>query len=220
MRNSFTHQFKIFLFGFLLTFVFWGGFTIDAATFNVSSVAALQTAINNSTSGDIINLANGHYTNNTISISKSGITVQAATAGGVFLDGNNNIVISGNSNTFNGFQFTTNNMSGGLPVESPTNAVTVNGNSNTITQLNFNGYFASKMIQIAGLNNTVSYCNFQNKPTDTSLPKNGDGDMVQIIPNATNPGNNVIRYCSFQHRSEEHTLNSSHLKLTRMPSSA
>ena len=55
------------------------------------------------------------------------------------------------------------------------------------------------MIQISGLNNTVSYCNFQNKPTDTSLSKGGDGDMLQIIPNASNPGNNVIRYCSFQH---------------------
>jgi hypothetical protein len=29
--------------------------------------------------------------------------------------------------------------------------------------------------------------------------KAGTGDMVQIIPNATNPGYNVIRYCSFQH---------------------
>ena len=171
----------------------------NAATITATSIADLQTKINAANSGDIINLANGHYTNNSISISKSSITVQAATSGGVFLDGNNNIVISGNSNTFSGFQFTTNNMSGGLPVECPTNAVTVNGNSNIITQLNFNGYFASKMIQIAGLNNTVSYCNFQNKPTDTSLTKGGDGDMLQIIPNVSNPGNNVIRYCSFQH---------------------
>ena len=183
----------------VLTIVALSVNNIKAATINVTSVSALQTAINNANSGDIINLANGHYTNNNINISKTNITVQAATPGGVFFDGNNNIVISGNSNTFSGFQFTTNNMTGGLPVESPTNAVTVNGNSNTITQLNFNGYFASKMVQIAGLNNTVSYCNFQNKPTDTTLTKGGDGDMLQIIPNATNPGNNVIRYCSFQH---------------------
>ena len=183
----------------LLSIISSVSFNLKAVTINVTSIAALQSAINSAATGDIINLANGHYTNNTISISKSGITVQAATPGGVFLDGNDNIVISGNSNTFNGFQFTTNNMSSSLPVESPTNAVTVNGNGNTITQLNFNGYFASKMIQISGLNNTVSYCNFQNKPTDTSLTKGGDGDMLQIIPNGSNPGNNVIRYCSFQH---------------------
>ena len=184
---------------FILLCIFFGNEVVKAATINVTSVSALQTAINSANTGDIINLANGHYTNNTFGISKSGITVQAATPGGVYLDGNNNIVISGNSNTFSGFQFTTNNMSGGLPVESPTNAVTVNGNSNTITQLNFNGYFCSHMLMITGLNNVISYCNFQNKWTDTSLTKGGDGDMVQIIPNATNPGNNVIRYCSFQH---------------------
>lgn len=183
----------------VLTIIAFSVNNIKAATINVTSVSALQNAINSANNGDIINLANGHYTNNNISISKSGITVQAVTPGGVFLDGDDNIVISGNTITFSGFQFTTNNMSGGLPVESPTNAVTVNGNSNTITQLNFNGYFASKMIQIAGLNNTVSYCNFQNKPTDTTLTKGGDGDMLQIIPNNTNPGNNIIRYCSFQH---------------------
>jgi len=183
----------------VLTMVAYCAFNVKAATINVTSVSALQTSINNSVSGDIINLANGHYTNNTLSISKSGITVQAASPGGVFLDGNNNIVISGNSNTFSGFQFTTNNISGGLPVESPTNAVTVTGNSNTITQLNFNGYYASKMVQLEGSNNTVSYCNFQNKPTDTTASKGGDGDMLQIIPNASKPGNNLIRYCSFQH---------------------
>jgi Chondroitinase B/Secretion system C-terminal sorting domain len=184
---------------FIALCVFLGNEVAKATTITATSITDLQTKINAANSGDIINLANGRYTNSSISISKSGITVKAATAGGVFMDGNNNIVIAGNSNTFSGFQFTTNNLSGGLPVESPTNAVTVNGNSNTITQLNFNGYFASKMIQIAGLNNTVSYCNFQNKPTDTSIAKNGDGDMLQIIPNATNPGNNLIRYCSFQH---------------------
>lgn len=163
-----------------------------AATINVSSIAALQSAINSSVSGDIINLANGHYENNTISISKSNITVQASTPGGVYLDGTNSITISGNTNTFSGFQF----ISG---VTSGANVVTVTGNYNTITQLNFNGYSAGKMVQISGLNNTVSYCNFQNKPTNITLTKGGDGDMLQIIPNATNPGNNIIRYCSFQH---------------------
>jgi hypothetical protein len=170
-----------------------------SSTITVTSVAALQTAINSSVSGDIFILADGHYVNNTLSIKKSNITIQAATPGGVFLDGNNNIILTGNYITLSGFQFTTNNMLNGLPVESTTNAVTVSGNNNAITQLNFNGYFCSKMIQISGLNNLVSYCNFQNKPTDITLTKGGDGDMLQIIPNATNPGNNVIRYCSFQH---------------------
>jgi hypothetical protein len=203
-RNSFLTN-KMFLnlpyrpFIFFFLILFFDILNINASTINVASISALQTAINSAASGDIIKLSNGHYTDNTLTISKSNITVQAATTGGVYMDGNNNITLSGNNITFIGFQFTTNNMSGGLPVESPTNAVTVSGNNNAITQLNFNGYFCSKMIQISGLNNLVSYCNFQNKWTDTSLTKGGDGDMLQIIPNATNPGNNVIRYCSFQH---------------------
>ena len=184
---------------FIVFCLFLGNEVTNAATITATSIADLQTKINAANSGDIINLANGHYTNNTISISKSGITVQAATAGGVYLDGTNAITISGNNNSFGGFQFTTNTMSNGQIVENPTNVVTVTGNYNTVTQLNFNGYSASKMVQISGLNNTVSFCNFQNKPTDITATKGGDGDMLQIIPNATNPGNNVIRYCSFQH---------------------
>ncbi|MEI8087628.1 MAG: chondroitinase-B domain-containing protein [Paludibacter sp.] len=164
----------------------------NAATIKATSIADLQTKINSAASGDIINLASGHYTNNSISIAKSNITVQAATSGAVYLDGTDAITISGNNNTFSGFQFVSGTTAGA-------NVVTVTGNYNTITQLNFNGYSASKMVQLSGLNNTVSYCNFQNKPTDITATKGGDGDMLQIIPNATNPGNNTIRYCSFQH---------------------
>ena len=163
-----------------------------AATINVSSLTALQTAVNNSNSGDIINLANGHYTNCNLTISKSNITVQAATAGGVFLDGTSTITITGNNVIFGGFQFTANVTANG------TNTIAVNGNTNTITQLNFNGYSADHFLYITGQYNVVSYCNFQNKLA-VMADKAGTGDMVQIIPNATNPGYNVIRYCSFQH---------------------
>lgn len=164
----------------------------QAATINVSSIAALQSSINNSLTGDIIQLANGHYTNNIINISKSNITVQAATPGGAYLDGAVTITITGNNNTFSGFQFTSNYFANG------SNTIAVNGNSNTITQLNFNGYSSDHFLYITGQYNVVSYCNFQNKLA-VMVDKAGTGDMVQIIPNATNPGYNVIRYCSFQH---------------------
>ena len=190
-----SHKIKFHRFNLLTliacSFIF-GNVAIQAATITATSITDLQTKINAATSGDIINLTNGHYTNNIISISKSNITVQAATSGGVYLDGTNAITISGSNNIFSGFQFVSGTTAGA-------NVVTVTGNTNTITQLNFNGYSASKMVQISGLNNTVSFCNFQNKPTDITATKGGDGDMLQIIPNATNPGNNIIRYCSFQH---------------------
>ncbi len=176
---------------FIVVCLFFGNEVITAATITATSIADLQTKINSAASGDIINLANGHYTNNTISISKTNITVQATTAGGVYLDGTNTITISGNNNTFGGFQFTNGTIT--------SNVVTVTGNNNTITQLNFNGYSASKMLQLEGQYNVVSFCNFQNKPAPNLVNHGGDGDMVQIIPNATNPGYNTIRYCSFQH---------------------
>lgn len=175
----------------LVLFVF-GSINTEAANINVSTIAALQTAINSSTSGDIISLANGHYTNPTINISKSNIIVQTVNPGGAYLDGLVSITITGNNNKFSGFQFTSNYTANG------SNTITLNGNSNIITQLNFNGYSADHFLYITGQYNEVSYCNFQNKLA-VMTDKAGTGDMVQIIPNATNPGYNVIRYCSFQH---------------------
>ncbi|MFZ4455947.1 MAG: DUF7594 domain-containing protein [Bacteroidales bacterium] len=171
--------------------IFTPSISVGAATFTATTIADLQSKINSAASGDVINLTNGHYTNNNITISKTNITVQAATSGGVYLDGTNAITISGNNNTFSGFQFTNGTIT--------SNVVTVTGNNNTVTQLNFNGYSASKMVQLEGQYNVVSFCNFQNKPAPNLVNHGGDGDMVQIIPNATNPGYNTIRYCSFQH---------------------
>jgi len=160
-------------------------------TQNVSKIADLKTAIANSVPGDIIILADGTYSNTSLTISKSNITVKSASSGGVFLNGSNAIIISGTNVTFSGFQFIKNITMTGSPI-------VVSGNSNTLTQLNFNGYSADHMIYITGLNNLVSYCNFQNKPA-IMLDKAGTGDLIQIIPNKTTPGNNTIRYCSFQH---------------------
>ena len=162
-----------------------------AATMNVSSISALQTAINSAAAGDTIVLADGTYLNSTINLTTNNIVVRAATSGGVFLNDSNAISITGNYVTFSGFQFTSGTITG--------NAVTVSGNNNTLTQLNFNGYDAGHMIIISGQNNLVSYCNFQNKPAPNLVNHGGTGDMVQIIPNATTPGYNTIRYCSFRH---------------------
>jgi len=158
-----------------------------AATINVSSVAALQTAINNSNSGDIINLTNGHYTNNTINITKSNITVQAAITGGVYLDGTNAISITGNNVTFNGFQFTSGSITGIV--------IMVYGSNNKIKNLNFNGYSAQKYISLIAPSqyNEISYCNFENKPITAPA-----GNLIHIDPSATVPGYHKIRYCSFQ----------------------
>jgi hypothetical protein len=156
-----------------------------ASTINVSSIAGLQTAINNSSAGDIIVLANGTYLNNTISIGASYITIIAATPGGVFLNGTNVIDISGNHNTFSGFQFTSGSISGIV--------INVSGNYNILTQLNFKGYSAQKYISLQGQHDEISYCNFENKPVGAPI-----GNLIHIAPDATLPGYHRIRYCSFQ----------------------
>ena len=161
--------------------------TASAVTRNATSIADLQSKINISGPGDIVILADGTYTNNTFDVNKSSITVKAATLGGVFLNGTNAITISGSNVTFSGFQFTSGTITG--------NVITVTGSTNTLTQLNFKGYSAQKMIVLdaAGQYNTISYCNFENKPIGAA-----SGNLIHIDPNATLPGYHKIRYCSFQ----------------------
>ena len=190
MKYNFTQVFKIrILIIFFLSFSFFisTGYKAKAAIINVSTVAALQTAINNAKSGDEVVLANNTYLNSTLNIGTSNITVRAATSGGVFLNGTNAITISGNYITFSGFQFTTGSITG--------NVISVTGSNNTITQLNFNGYSAQKYIVLNAPSqyNVVSYCNFENKPTGAPI-----GNLIHIDPSATVPGYHKIRYCSFQ----------------------
>ncbi|MBV7529177.1 discoidin domain-containing protein [Chitinophaga sp. sic0106] len=96
----------------LLLFVFTT-LQLSAATINVSSLSALQTAINSAVAGDVIILANGVYTASTdISINKQGtasqpITIQAQTIGGVEINGTAgiNIVSPAKYIIIKGFKF-------------------------------------------------------------------------------------------------------------------
>jgi hypothetical protein len=159
-----------------------------AAVINVSSVTQMQSAINSSSPGDIIVLADGTYLNNVINIGKSNITVRSATPGGVFLNGTNDINISGNYVTFSGFQFTSGDIGSSYLLE-------LSGSHITLTQLNFNGYYAKKYIQIdpGTQYNEISFCNIENKPAAAVI-----GCTIQINTSPTLPGYHKIRYCSFK----------------------
>ncbi len=159
--------------------------TASATTYNVSSIAAMQSAINSAVSGDEIVLANGTYLNSTLNIGTSNITVRSATSGGVFLNGTNAITITGNFVTFSGFQFTSGSITGVV--------ITVDGNNSTLTQLNFDGYSAQKYINLKGQYDEVSYSNFRNKPASAPI-----GNLIHIAPNGSVPNYAKIRYCSFQ----------------------
>ena len=157
-------------------------------TIEVSSVLQMQTAINNATASDVIVLANGTYLNNILNIGKSNITVKAATPGGVFLNGTNDINITGNYITFSGFQFTSGNIADAYVIE-------VSGSHNVLTQLNFNGYYAKKYFHIkeGTQYNEITYCNIENKPLDAVI-----GCTIQITTSPTVPGYHKIRYCTFK----------------------
>ena len=59
---AFIRNYKTIVFCIILLNLFFS-LSLNAATINVSSIAALQNACNNSNSGDIIILANGTYQN-------------------------------------------------------------------------------------------------------------------------------------------------------------
>ena len=162
--------------------------SINAATINVSSIAALQNACNNSNAGDIIILANGTYQDVTLDVNNSNITIKAQTPGNVFLNGYDDINIWSNSVTFSGFQFTSGDIGSNYLIE-------VFGNRNKLTHLNFSNYSAKKYIEIkAGSQyNEISFCNLEKKPAAAVT-----GCTIQISTSATVPGYHKISYCSFQ----------------------
>jgi hypothetical protein len=156
---------------------------------NVASIQELQAAINSASSGDVIILADGTYTNSSLTIGTSHITVRAAIPGGVYFNGTQSIAIAGDDITFSGFQFTSGDIGTAL-------LINVYGSRNKLTQLNFSGYSAKKYIHldVGTQYNEISYCNFQNKLTSAPI-----GNLIHIAPDTLIPGYHKIRYCSFQH---------------------
>ena len=179
---------KIELFFYILIFNLLTTITVNAATIPVSSITELKNAISNSKAGDVITLADGEYLNTSLTISKSNITIKAATPGGVFLNGTNDININGNFIVFSGFQFTSGDIGLSTVIE-------VNGNNNVLTQLNFSDYYAQKYITIkAGTKyNEITYSNIEKKPAAAEL-----GCTIQISTSPTVIGYHKIRYCSFK----------------------
>ncbi|HEY8919813.1 MAG TPA: chondroitinase-B domain-containing protein [Chitinophaga sp.] len=110
--NPKNYPLSIFFFVLCVT----AAMRLSAATINVSSLPALQTAINNAAPGDVIILANGVYTASTdITISKQGtaalpITIAAQTIGGAEINGTAgfNIVSPARYIIIKGFKFTFN----------------------------------------------------------------------------------------------------------------
>ncbi len=178
-------NFKLVTFLVLLNLLFIQ--KLKATEYTVYSIAELKVAITNSAANDIINLADGTYLNTTLTISKNRITVKALNPGKVFLNGTNDITISGNYVTFSGFQFTSGDIGSNYLLK-------VGGKYNKITHLNFSNYYAKKYIEIQADSqyNEISYCNLEKKPADAVF-----GCTIQISTSSV-IGYHKISYCSFQ----------------------
>jgi hypothetical protein len=159
-----------------------------AKNVRVTSIPELQTAVNQAAAADTVTLANGMYTNGTLTIGTSSITVRAEKRGGVFLNGQQYIDITGNYVTFEGFQFTSGTIADAYLLD-------VYGSNNLLQHLNFKGYSAKKYISIHAPSqyNRVKYCNFENKPVTAPI-----GNLVHIDPDTLIPGYHTISWCSFR----------------------
>lgn len=160
----------------------------DARVTVVTSISALQAAIDGGAAGDVVQLADGTYRDGALTIGRNGVTVEAQTTGGVTLTGTVSVAISASDAVFRGFRFT-----GG---SNPGAVITVTGDRNVLTELSFDGYSAQKYVVLAAGSQygAVTWSNFANKPT--SAPK---GNLVHIDPDPIEPGYHVISHNSFQH---------------------
>ena len=180
------------LFSMCVLFILLGSGKAIANTIYVTSIVEFQAAIDAAHANDIIILANNTYSNTgLINIGTDGITVKAATPGGVIFNGNSQCLITGSHIIFSGFQY----INGDVGVDILTGEVLrVYGNYNTITQCNFYGYTAHNFIHVNdGSHHTeISYCNLEAK-----APIASSGPAIQITTSPTVVNYNKIRYCTF-----------------------
>jgi hypothetical protein len=163
--------------------------------YNVSTIPMLITTIKSSKSGDVIVLANNTYiTDSKIPVACNGVSIIAQSLGQVIFQGGQvYFAVNGSNNTISGFQF----VCGATTVPTrPGDLFQIRGSNNIIDNMNFNGYYVQRYVNIYPLSqhNTVRYCNFQGKPADPAI----SGSQIEIQADANVVGFHKISYCSFQ----------------------
>lgn len=166
----------------------------------VSSVGALQTALDNATAGATITIENGTYSNADLEIEATGtaanpIIIQAETPGGVIFEDNCRIKMGGAYITLTGVVFTgTYSLN-----DSGANSYVISFNNGsdcdncTVTQVQIDGYNPSSVnddlrwIRVYGQDNEISYNTFINKTSVGSMlfnqRDNGIEDRMKIHHN-------------------------------------
>jgi hypothetical protein len=147
-------------------------------TVRVTSLSALQTAINNSRPGDLIVLANGSYSaSSAISVNRQGtavnrVVIAAETVGGVTISGSQGFAVNSPAEfvTIRGFRFT--HAAGRANVNTGTRHI-------RFTRNVFQNTGSGRYLTFSGDDGEIDHNSFQNKSTEGQMVSiRGSGDRM------------------------------------------
>lgn len=172
---------------YFFALIFFISLSSFAATFSVNSQASFNAALSSANTGDVIEWVSGTYSDIFMDITKSDITVQAASIGEVIFNGTSRVEIDGNNVTFNGFQYNGGDIG-------TSHVVRIYGNNVLFEHINISEYTSYKylIIEDESQYTTISYCNFEHRVN------NPDQNILSILVNENQPGFHKVQYCSFK----------------------
>ena len=174
----------IFLFVLNIFFI-----TTAQNKYSVNSKNTFDMALNSAVSGDTIEWINGTYSNIFMDITVAGITVQAATSGGVIFNGASRVKIDKDANdvTFTGFQY----IGGDIDTD---HVAIIYGSNVLFENINIAEYTSYKYLIVDDESQyaTIKNCNFEHRVN------NPDQNILSILVSSSQPGFHKVQYCSFK----------------------
>jgi len=162
---------------------------LSATVYSVNSIASFDDAKSKVKSGDTISWQSGTYSDMSLWLNKNNIVFRAEVPGATIFTGASDILVPGQDNVIEGFQWL-----GGRTARP--NIIESRGNGNHFTHINIKDFYVDKYVTISATakRNTFSYCTFENR---TFI---GDKNIFQInLEEGTNsPGYHVISHCQFK----------------------
>jgi len=161
----------------------------SAKVYSVNSVATFDSAKLSVKPGDTISWQRGTYSDMSLWLNKDKIVFRAEIPGQTIFNGASDILVPGNDNIIEGFQWV-----GGKTARP--NVIESRGSGNHFININIKDYYVDKYVSIQNTakRNKFSYCTFENR---TYI---ADKNIFQIGLDAgsNSPGYHVISHCQFK----------------------